>query len=120
MYVLPAGMTIVLPAPQDLKAASIAGTSSVFALPAEMGVHVARLFTLSMLREKSELDRTVAAIATLESTLTKKTALSIVYVWSWKSNRWPSSIFIHFEECNVQSRYPTLWDRCRFTTGGND
>jgi hypothetical protein len=66
-----------------LKAASMAGTSSVFALPAEVGVHVARLFTPSMLREKSEFNGTVAAIATLESTLTKERALSIVYVCSW-------------------------------------
>lgn len=42
LNVVPAGMTIVPPCPQDLIAAAIAGTSSVDALPAEAGVQVAR------------------------------------------------------------------------------
>jgi hypothetical protein len=42
MYVFPAGIMIVPPLPHCAIAEVMAGTSSVLAVPAEAGVHVAR------------------------------------------------------------------------------
>lgn len=96
MKVLPAGMMMVPPVPQDLKAASMAGTSSVLALSAEVGVHVARLVTPSILREKSELDGTEAASTTLGRRLTRRIALCIVFVKIWTRNDHRGVVIIYF------------------------